>query len=612
MMAARFLALRTDQADLRAGVAARLAQMSLCKVFEAESVTVFANGPCRPGTIGQGRGVLLGKLFSKRDFLPVVDEAWRAPDPSTGDGIAGLIEHCWGQYVAIVQSDPTTTTLFRDPSGGLPCYHVSDAGFIAAASDVPLLLAAGLLHPQIDWDYIAFQLRFPNRRCSATALRGIAELLPGSSLTWRPEAQSTAPRWLPWRTDMNAEPMTMEKAAQALRSVVDGCVRAYAESRHDPVLVGVSGGLDSSIIASALSNSEVAPEFVTVATKHPSGDERSHARVLCASLGRPLHEAFLSCDHVDLARPSAAHLPRPVGEPFLQSHDHIVRATAKRVGARTLFRGNGGDAVFCSMQNVMPILDHLSAIGLRLRLTRTVRDVCRITDSGLAAVGKAVLKRRHTRGPSSVDRLDESFLTSRGLEMPSYPGHPWLAPEPGVPLGRATHLQWIIRVQRFAEGYARDDDLELVCPLLAQPIVETCLAIPSWLWVSGGMNRAVARHAYRDALPVDILKRTVKGGPDPFCIELLEENRNFVRERLLDGLLAGNGVIDRGAVESYLAHAGPPRDDNYLRILALVDAEAWVRHWSDAASSRVSARDAAGPSWASPSHMSTKGLARPG
>lgn len=134
-------------------------------------------------------------------------------------------------------------------------------------------------------------------------------------------------------------------------------------------------------------------------------------------------------------------------------------------------------------------------------------------------------------------------------------------------------------MQRFAEGYPRKENLELISPLLAQPIVELCLSIPTWQWIEGGINRSVARSAYRGAIPDDILFRTVKGGPDAFSIDILNRFRPTIRELLLDGLLSANGILDRVAVDRYLGMPGPFRDNGYLRLLALVDAEAWARHW---------------------------------
>jgi asparagine synthase (glutamine-hydrolysing) len=361
------------------------------------------------------------------------------------------------------------------------------------------------------------------------------------------------------------------------------------------MLVGVSGGLDSSIIAAALARAGCEPQCMTVATRHPEGDERDHARALCSALELPLHEAQFAAAHVDPRRPSGPAPPRPIGEPFLQSYDHLARGVADGQGIGTLFRGNGGDAVFCFMQNAIPIVDRLLVEGPRPALWKTVGDVCRMTESSLSTVLWAALRKAIAGPTSSANREDGRFLLPAAGSGSAHAGHPWLAPRRGVPPGRATHVQWVVRVQRFAEGNRHEADLDLICPLLAQPIIELCLSIPSWEWIAGGINRAAVRSAFADILPQSVLERTTKGGPDAFCIELLDAYRDVIREQLMDGLLAANGVIDRRAVERSLSYLGPPRDNDYLRLLALADAEAWVRHWSIGtapSNGRPSGRDA--------------------
>src|SRR3546814_18791962 len=43
-----------------------------------------------------------------------------------------------------------------------------------------------------------------------------------------------------------------------------------------------------------------------------------------------------------------------------------------------------------------------------------------------------------------------------------------------------------------------------------------CLSIPTWQWVRGGRDRAVARAAVADLIPALIAQRRTKGGPTGF------------------------------------------------------------------------------------------------
>jgi asparagine synthase (glutamine-hydrolysing) len=114
--------------------------------------------------------------------------------------------------------------------------------------------------------------------------------------------------------------------------------------------------------------------------------------------------------------------------------------------------------------------------------------------------------------------------------------------------------------------------------------METAISIPTYEWIRGGINRAVARRAFADILPSAIIERTSKGGPGSFAAKVYRANRPRVRELLLDGKLVARGIVDRGAVEKATSQGSADSLPEMVRLLALVDAEAWVGHWAGLAS----------------------------
>jgi asparagine synthase (glutamine-hydrolysing) len=89
----------------------------------------------------------------------------------------------------------------------------------------------------------------------------------------------------------------------------------------------------------------------------------------------------------------------------------------------------------------------------------------------------------------------------------------------------------------------------------------------------------VAREAFAAQLPVSILHRRSKGRPDSFSAEIFEQNVDTLREMLLGGLLAANGLLDRAAIAAILKVEAPLRGLGFDRILQLADTEAWARSW---------------------------------
>lgn len=149
-------------------------------------------------------------------------------------------------------------------------------------------------------------------------------------------------------------------------------------------------------------------------------------------------------------------------------------------------------------------------------------------------------------------------------------------PESVLP-GSSNHVAWLVGTQNHIEGFNRERSHPTLWPLLAQPLVELCLRIPSWMWCAGGHNRMIARRAFADVLPRSIIERRSKGTPDSFVVELFEHNRTRLCELLEDGQLAAHDLVDLPEISRQLRDSRPVHGLGYWRIMTLADVEAWLR-----------------------------------
>jgi asparagine synthase (glutamine-hydrolysing) len=177
--------------------------------------------------------------------------------------------------------------------------------------------------------------------------------------------------------------------------------------------------------------------------------------------------------------------------------------------------------------------------------------------------------------------VDARFLSAEAVAATEgWRAHPWLDPPAGSLPGKIAHVALITAAQSVVEGTDVEDGIPLCSPLISQPLVEACLRVPSWLWFEDGHNRFVARSAFRDQLPVDVLDRDSKGAPDCFVADLYDANRSKIRELLLGGLLRREKLLDDKAVDAALDNQAPVEGHGFLRLMRLVDAETWARSWS--------------------------------
>ncbi|OYZ43400.1 MAG: hypothetical protein B7Y31_04035 [Novosphingobium sp. 16-62-11] len=145
--------------------------------------------------------------------------------------------------------------------------------------------------------------------------------------------------------------------------------------------------------------------------------------------------------------------------------------------------------------------------------------------------------------------------------------------------GKRDHVHAILASLAHVDGYPRHAIAPTRFPLLSQPVVETALRIPSWLWVEGGQDRAVARAAFANRLPDLIRDRRSKGALDGYALAAIEQQTRELLPFLLDGHLARQGLLDLARVESALRQRARRADPRAHLLLPLIDTESWLRAW---------------------------------
>lgn len=577
-MRPRYLVLVSTGAELVES-AQRIAEQTGLRLARCTSrLAVLVNQACSCLET-DGDGVVLGTLFHRHGPARAIQALGDAERGVLArGGSEALLKSYWGGYLAVrIQGE--AVEILRDPSAALPCYRAQADGIAMLASDVELLAMGGGAPEGVDWDALGRMLYSCGLPTIETALGGITTLFPGAAIALQDGAERSLPGWSPW--DFVAPNAGEETAATAerLRRVVEQCIAAWASLYRHPLL-SLSGGLDSSIVAACLARSGSSATCMTMYTDDVAGDERGFAQTVCTSLGLPLVDARYDLDAVDLGRALGAHLPRPLGRAEAQPYEVAHREAAARIGSDAFFTGNGGDNVFGFSQSAVALADRALHEGPGAGAFATLRDICRQTGAGPLRVTRAAVAIAR-RPPAYHWKPSPSFLhpdliaSLRDLEL----SHPWLEAPPWALPGRAVHIAGLVRAHPTLES-DRSRIAPLINPLLSQPIIEACLAIPSWQWREGGRDRAMARTAFAERLPATIVERRVKGTPDPFCSEIVRRRREELRERLMDGQLAAHGILDPGAIEEALRPGRPTASEQNVRLLELVNVEAWATLWS--------------------------------
>ncbi len=477
----------------------------------------------------------------------------------------------WGNYIAF-SARGAVPAVERAPLTGMPLYWGRTPGGLLCGTD-PAMVQSLLGAPVVDWGFVAHALAFINFRTDRTGISGLWELLGGTRLLFDGSRVSIVPTWSPWDHVARPLPFDISVTAPLLeRSILD-CTAAWSAERSD-ILAELSGGLDSSIVAAALTAADARFSAITFATPDAEGDERRYAREVAAYCGIALREVLHDDRAIDLAALPDRFSPRPGAYSVLGGLD---RAFAEAVPdrARPIFGGIGGDSVFHFDSSVAPILDGWAAFGVSRRSFAVLRDVARASG---ATIWEAMRLgwRAHRAGPRLGSLREAGYLDAGSL--PEWPfAHPWDAGEAEASQAKRNHVASVRRILDFLDRPARWEGREVIAPLLSQPVVELCLAVPSGSWFAGGRNRAVARAAFAGRLPAEVVWRRGKGRMEALCAAAYRRQRPALRELLLGGRLAAEGLLDRAAIEAYLARDLVEGDFDYFRLIEIADVERWVR-----------------------------------
>lgn len=220
------------------------------------------------------RGFVVGDVFRQGG----AEAATELPRSIAGSAGRALVDAWWGRYVALIDEGPGGTLhILRDPSGAIDCMQGTVDGALLVTSDVGLAVGLGLVQPRIDWGFAAHFLAYPHLPLERTGLAGLRSTRPGSCDSIVNGDVRTAVYWTPWRFAAPERRLpSLEIASEQLHACILETVQALAR-RFDSILLELSGGLDSSIVAGALAAGGARIAALNIATEAPEGDERRYA-----------------------------------------------------------------------------------------------------------------------------------------------------------------------------------------------------------------------------------------------------------------------------------------------------------------------------------------------
>jgi asparagine synthase (glutamine-hydrolysing) len=560
-------------------------------LLTVDGLSVFASPPTDPVlrsyVLPGEAGVVLGKLFwadLTRASLGSIEQI----DAHTAAEIvrtAGehLARNFWGGYVALLTDrQGGCDYVIRDCSGKLPCYSRRHGDVTIVFADSNDLADLELPSPTVNWEYLAGFIYSSQMQVRDCAVKEVREVLAGECLTVQGGTARQTVLWDPRRVCREGVIDRYEDAVVELRSVARKCIEAWARGGR-PMLLGLSGGFDSAVVLGLLSDSSARPPITCInqysATPHE--DERKYARAAAERAGVKLVEVPMATA-ADRFGPRLLEAPKTskpaVAALFRFLEIDLINRIAQEAGAHALWTGQGGDHVFLQTTYALSARDFLRRYGPGPGFFAAVHDAARLSRQPYWFVLKAAFARGREVGPSS-SAPKPCFVNPAALpaDVDHYVSHPWAADAQDLPPGKHMQIRFLAEVVNRHRPIAGLERAPQHHPLLSQPLMAVCLRIPTYDLLRGGRERGLAREAFVDQVPAEILRRRDKGSIVSYTTEMIRQSEPFVRELLLEGELAGAGVLVRKDLEPYLVKGNPFREEHLPPLLACIAAEVWVR-----------------------------------
>jgi len=516
--------------------------------------------------------VVLGRRFSRS---PKGHGCARTPAAAA----RVLCAEGWGSYVALLRAPEGDWHVLRDPSGTVEAYtwRRNDLHVVASGmADIPACLLPP--HLAIDWSAIADFLARPDSILTRTALEGIAVVCPGDVQPVGSRGADATVIWRPRDHLPRAGAGDREWASVMAETLYD--VVARLAEPYQRLMVEVSGGFDSSLVAAAINRTGAGPKVVSalhyVGDRRES-DERVWAADACRSAGLPMETVPRSrapydpdFEFADVSRDA-----RPIYAALDGLRDRDTAERLRCSGAEALFTGKGGDAIFFSMPSPRVIADLWRDRGLRAIRDPLNAETARWLRRSVWSLWREAFAKHHAFRNLSLG----PFAGPNYRADTSRPSHPWLSQLDAAPPGKAVQINALVSIQA-AIGFGRRGQVaDIIQPLLAQPMVELCLSIPTWRLIGPGRDRGLARAAYAAWLPQSVAQRRSKSRLTSAYARRLAGGLPAIRDHLLGGVLVDAGLLDGAAIDVALRDEDLMERGDGLALFQAASVESWVRHW---------------------------------
>lgn len=310
----------------------------------APGVHVWHRGDVRFAASGEagGLGVAIeppGNVAEGTDVRTVALQGWMRDRKWSAQDLRGRFAYVFWDTSA--QRLLACTDAFRSCT----LYYAETRAGLAIATDLRLLLRAGLVTPAVSKKAVYHYLNYSYVPAPFSAIEGVFKLAPGHCLESTGGKLALRKYWdARYPEDLKG---TDQQRADGLRDKMVDTVRRYGAASTDGWGTFLSGGTDSSSISSMLSKGRSTPvNSFSIGFEEEGYDELPYSRIASGAFGLKAHERRVSeRDAVDIIPRLALAYDEPFGNSSAIPTFYCAELAAQN-GVHVLVGGDGGDEIF--------------------------------------------------------------------------------------------------------------------------------------------------------------------------------------------------------------------------------------------------------------------------
>ncbi len=445
---------------------------------EDQTIWLVCNGEIYNYPTLRARLEGLGHRFYSRSDNEVILHAYESWAEDCADYLRGMF--------AFILWDEKERKLLaaRDPVGIKPLYYAERNSHLVLASESSALVKLLDYQPVPEPVALAYVMTIGYIPSPWAIWQGVHKLEPGHLLTWRPGQRANVRKyWEPPRAIVGNSPPSVEQFRERFEPVLKEHLLSDV-----PIALFLSGGLDSTAIATGLHEIGQPVQALTIGFPNSPENEAPTAEATAAHLGLPHETIPVTADNIEelLSRVALAY-DEPQGYSALLTMFLLSEVTASRF--KVALAGDGGDELFGGYTWYKGIDSPLS--HRRWFVYRALRPLVQHSASpqirrrAISAFAHASVLHRHARRlfPRFLPEEAESLLAPMGVRFSDKemlePFHRHF--EPSLPLRRA--LQRVDLMTFCTDSILAKVDkasmahsLEVRVPLLDRRIVELALS----------------------------------------------------------------------------------------------------------------------------------------